>query len=397
MSALKESIKQNVESNFQSLIDIRRHLHQHPELSFEEVETAKFISKQLTDIGIEHQTDFGGHGLVGLIKGKNPEKKTVALRADIDALPIQETNEVDYKSKVDGKMHACGHDVHTTCLLGASKALHEIRNELEGTIKLIFQPAEEKLPGGASIMIKDGVLENPKVNSIFGQHVHPPLEVGTVAFRPGIMMASADEIYLTVKGKGGHAALPQNVIDPVLIASHIIVALQQITSRNAHPNVPTVLSFGKVIANGATNVIPYEVKIEGTFRTFDEEWRKVVHEKIRKIATGVAESMGGSCEVHIPKGYPHLRNNEALTLKTIDWAKEYLGAENVKEMPLRMTGEDFSFYTHHADACFYRLGTGNSAKGITSPVHTSTFDIDENALKVGAGLMAWLAVKELEA
>ncbi len=395
MEQLKKLIKQNIETQFSNLVDIRRHIHQHPELSFEEEETAKYISNELSKFGIEHQTNIGGYGIVGLIKGKNPEKKTLALRADIDALPIQETNTVDYKSKVAGKMHACGHDVHTTCLLGAANILNNIKDHFEGTIKLIFQPAEEKLPGGASIMIKEGVLENPKVNSIYGQHVHPPLQVGKVAFRSGMMMASADEIHLTVKGHGGHAALPQNIIDPVLIASHIIVGLQQITSRNAHPGVPTVISFGKVTANGATNVIPYEVKIEGTFRTFDEKWRKEVHQKIRKIATGIAESMGGSCEVNIPIGYPHLKNNKKLTNRTIDWAKEFLGAENVKEMPLRMTGEDFSFYTHYADACFYRLGTGNEAKGINSPVHTSTFDIDEDALKVGAGLMAWLAVKEL--
>lgn len=395
MEALKEKIKKKIETNFSELVAIRRHLHQHPELSFEETETAKYISNKLNEFKIEHQTNVGGNGIVGLIKGKNPSKKTVALRADIDALPIQETNSVDYKSKIDGKMHACGHDVHTTCLLGASSILNELKDEFEGTIKLIFQPAEEKLPGGASIMIADGVLENPKVNSIYGQHVHPPLQVGKVAFRPGMMMASADEIYITVKGQGGHAALPQNIIDPVLIASHIIVALQQITSRNAHPGTPTVLSFGKVIANGATNVIPYEVKIEGTFRTFDEDWRKEVHGKIKRIATGIAESMGGTCEVDIPRGYPHLRNNEQLTIQTIERAKEYLGEENVEEMPLRMTGEDFSFYTHHADACFYRLGTGNKAKGIVSPVHTSTFDIDEDALKVGAGLMAWLAINEL--
>lgn len=396
MEQIKASIKKITEENFDELVNIRRHIHEHPELSFEEIETAKFISQKLTEFGIEHQTNIGGHGIVGLIKGKNPDKKTVALRADIDALPIQETNAVDYKSKIDGKMHACGHDVHTTCLLGASNVLNQVKDHFEGTIKLIFQPAEEKLPGGASIMIDAGVLKNPTVDSIYGQHVHPPLEVGKVAFRPGMMMASADELYLTVKGHGGHAALPQNVVDPVVIAAHIIIGLQQITSRNANPGVPTVISFGKVIANGATNVIPYEVKIEGTFRTFDEEWRKEVHQKIKKMASGIAESMGGSCEVDIPRGYPHLKNNVELTNRTIDWAKEFLGEENVEEMPLRMTGEDFSFYTHHADACFYRLGTGNAAKGIVSPVHTSTFNIDEDALKVGAGLMAWLAIKELD-
>lgn len=395
MDFIKEKIQAKAKEKHDQLIGIRRHLHMHPELSFEEVETERYISEQLTALGIPHQTGVGGHGVVGLIEGKHPGKKVLALRGDIDALPIQETNTVDYKSQVDGKMHACGHDVHTTCLLGASAILNEIKEDLEGTIKLIFQPAEEKLPGGASIMIKEGVLEQPKVQSIFGQHVHPPLEVGKVAFRPGMMMASADEIYLTVKGRGGHAALPQNVIDPIVITSHIILALQQISSRRADPGIPTVISFGKVTANGATNVIPDEVKVEGTFRTFDETWRKEVHRLIREIAEGTAKSMGGSCEVHVPIGYPHLKNDEALTYRSIDWAREYLGEDQVEEMPLRMTGEDFSFYTHHADACFYRLGTGNKAKGITSPVHTSTFNIDEDALLTGSGLMAWLAYREL--
>ena len=395
MEQLIDQIKTNVDNQFSHLVDIRRHLHMHPELSYEEEETAKFISERLAEFEIEHQTNVGGHGIVGLIKGNQPEKKTIALRADIDALPITETNEVDYISKNVGKMHACGHDVHTTCLLGAAHTLNQIRQSFDGTIKLIFQPAEEKLPGGASIMIKEGVLDNPKVEKIYGQHVHPPLEVGKVAFRPGMMMASADEIHMTVRGRGGHAALPQNVIDPIVITSHIILGLQQIVSRNANPGTPSVISFGRIIADGATNVIPSKVEIKGTFRTFDENWRKEVHHKIHKIAKGIAESMGGSCEIHIPKGYPHLKNDIALTNQSIEWARSYLGAENVEEMPLRMTGEDFSYYTHHADACFYRLGTGNKAKGITSPVHTSTFNIDEDALKTGAGLMAWLAVNAL--
>jgi amidohydrolase len=395
MEKINQSIKEKIEAGHEDLVEIRRYLHQHPELSYEETETAKYISGQLNSYGIHHETDVGGHGVVGLIHGRDPHKKTVALRGDMDALPIQETNDVPYKSKNAGKMHACGHDVHTTCLLGASRVLNDLKDEFEGTVKLIFQPAEEKMPGGASIMIKEGVLENPPIDSIFGQHVHPPLEVGKVAFRPGMMMASADEIYLTVRGRGGHAALPQNVIDPVLITSHILIALQQIVSRRADPGMPTVLSFGKVTANGATNVIPDVVTVEGTFRTFDEKWRREVHALIRKVAGETAAAMGGSCEVRIPEGYPFLKNNDELTHRAINWAKEYLGEDNVEEMPLRMTGEDFAFFSHHADACFYRLGTGNTAKGIVSPVHTSTFDIDEDALKVGAGLMTWLAVKEL--
>ena len=395
MEKIKAHVKEKVEDYHNHVVGVRRYLHQHPELSYEETQTAQYISEQLNELDINHKNNIGGNGIVGIIEGINPTKKTVALRGDIDALPIQESSDVAYKSQNPGKMHACGHDVHTTCLLGASRVLNELKEQFEGTIKLIFQPAEEKMPGGASIMIKEGVLEQPKVNSIYGQHVHPPLEVGKVAFRAGMMMASADEIYMTIKGRGGHAALPQNVIDPVLISSHIIIALQQIVSRRANPALPTVLSFGKVTANGATNVIPDSVRIEGTFRTFDEKWRKEVLQLIKKIATGIAESMGGSCEIFMPAGYPFLKNDEALTNRSIDWAKEYLGTENVEEMPLRMTGEDFSYYTHHADACFYRLGTGNEAKGITSPVHTSTFDIDEDAMKVGVGLMAWLALKEL--
>lgn len=396
MEFLKEQIRQKASELHAEVVDVRRHLHRHPELSFEERETMAYISGRLREAGIEHACNVGGYGIVGLIRGNDPDRATVALRADIDALPIQEAGDSPYKSTVDGRMHACGHDVHTASLIGAARILHSLRDRFTGTVKLLFQPAEEKLPGGASIMIAEGVLENPKVKSIYGQHVHPPLRAGKVAFRPGIMMASADELYLTVRGRGGHAALPQNVVDPVLISAHIITAIQQIVSRNADPNVPTVISFGKVEAKGATNIIPDEVKLEGTFRTFDEAWRTEVHGLIRRIATGIAESMGGSCEVHIPLGYPHLRNHEALTQRSMDWASEYLGAENVELMPLRMTGEDFAYYTHHADACFYRLGTGNPEKGIDSPVHTPTFDIDEDALLTGAGLMAWLAVRELD-
>lgn len=394
-TSIIDRIKQSANEFSTQLIEIRRHLHTHPELSFEEKETAKFIATQLDKLGITYQKDIGGHGIVGLIKGNNPDQQTIALRADIDALPIHEKNKVSYCSVNEGKMHACGHDVHTTCLIGALKILNEIKDNFEGQIKFIFQPAEEKLPGGASILIQEGVLENPKVEKIFGEHVLPQLETGKVAFRSGISMASSDEIFITIKGNGGHGAVPNLAVDTVLIASHIVIALQQIVSRNANPIMPSVLTIGKFIANGATNVIPEEVKMEGTFRTFDEKWRADAKIKIVQIATSIAESMGAEIEIDIAHGYPFLKNDEEITQKAIANAKLYLGEQNVEELPIRMTAEDFSYYTQVVPACFYRLGTGNIEKGITSSIHTPTFDVDENCLEIGAGLMAWLAFREL--
>lgn len=394
---LKEKIKQLAKASHVEIVEIRRHLHSHPELSFQEVETGKFISRKLGEWGIPHEHGWGGNGVVGIIEGKKAGKKVIALRADIDALPIQEANDVPYKSRNQGVMHACGHDVHTSSLLGAAKILQELRSEFGGIVKLIFQPAEEKLPGGASILIKEGVLKNPRPESILGQHVLPSLESGKVGFRPGMFMASADEIYVTVKGKGGHGAMPHDCIDPVLIAAHILVALQQIVSRSSNPIIPSVLTFGKIYsAGGATNVIPNEVKVEGTFRTMDEKWRSEAHFKMKKMAEGLAGSMGGSCDFEIMKGYPFLKNDETLTLRARQSAVEYLGAENVIDLPIRMTAEDFAFYSQEMPACFYRLGTGNATKGITSPIHTNTFDVDENSLIPGMGLMSWLAVNELD-
>jgi amidohydrolase len=393
---LKNRIKSLAQSFANDTIKIRRHLHAHPELSFEEHQTMQFVSEQLTSIGLEYQKGVAGTGVVSLIKGKNPDQKVVALRADLDALPINEKNEVEYKSKNQGVMHACGHDVHTSSLLGAARILNEVRDQFEGTIKLIFQPGEEKTPGGASIMIKEGVLRNPAPSRILGQHVAPQIPVGKVGFREGMYMASADELYVTVKGKGGHGAMPDFNIDPVIISAHILVALQQIVSRYANPKVPCVLSFGKVIAEGATNVIPDQVYIEGTFRTMNEKWRADAHIKMKKMAEGIAESMGATCDFNIVKGYPFLVNEPELTKRMKSFAIDYMGADNVIDLDLWMAAEDFSYYSQEIDACFYRLGVRNEEKGLISSVHTPTFNIDEDALEIATGLMAWLAVNELQ-
>ncbi len=391
-----ERIQHLAESHHRDIIAIRRHLHMHPELSFQEHETSHYVSLRLTDMGIAFKDKVADTGLVALIEGKNPSKKTIALRADMDALPITEANDVPYKSKNIGVMHACGHDVHTASLLGAAAILNELKDEFEGTIKLIFQPGEEKLPGGASMMIAEGVMENPRPTCILGQHVMPLIPVGKVGFRSGIYMASTDELYLRVKGKGGHGAMPHLNIDPVLITAHLIVAMQQIVSRVANPTMPSVLSFGKIIANGATNVIPNEVYIEGTFRTLDEKWRMEAHKHMLDLAHQLVQSMGGILEFEIRKGYPVLFNDEELTKKTKAGAIEYLGNENVVDLDIWMAAEDFAFYSQISKACFYRLGTRNESKGIISTVHTATFDIDEEALKTGMGLMAWLAIRELK-
>ena len=394
---MKEKIKQLVADNASEILDIRRYLHANPELSFKEYETSKFVTSQLDKWGVSYKSGFVETGIVAHIEGKNPSSKVIALRGDMDALPIIEANNVPYKSKNEGVMHACGHDVHTSCVMGAAKTLHSLRDEFEGTVKIIFQPGEERLPGGASLMIKEGALENPKASSIVGQHVLPELAVGKVGFRSGMYMASADEVHFTVTGKGGHAALPHYLIDPVLITSHIIVALQQLVSRRTKPGVPCVLSFGSVHANGATNVIPNEVHVQGTFRTMDEEWRKEAHIIMKKMAEEMASSMGATCDFRVDVGYPFVYNDEVVTEFARDVAKDYLGEENVVELDMRMTGEDFSFYTQHMPGCFYRLGVGNVAKGLTSGLHTPTFNVDEKCLEVGTGLMAYIAFQQLHA
>ena len=394
MKITTEQIRLLAETHFADVLAMRRHLHMHPELSYQEVETSSFVAAQLQRLGLEVQTGIGGHGLTAFIRGNNPESRLVALRADMDALPIVEQNDVDYKSKREGVMHACGHDVHTSSLLGAAIILNELRDQFDGTIQLVFQPAEEVLPGGASLMLKDGVFAKRKPQAIFGQHVYPELPAGKIGLKPGVYMASTDELYVTVKGRGGHGAKPDRNIDPVLIASHLIVALQQVVSRWSSPAMPSVLSFGKVIANGATNIIPNEVKLEGTFRTFDERWRKDAHERMVALAEGLVKGMGGEVDFRIEVGYPVLKNDESLTIATRELAVEYLGSENVVDLDVRMTAEDFAYYGHEMPGCFYRLGTASPIDETKSfSVHHPRFDIDEEALKTGMGLMAWIAVQ----
>ncbi|MBL7738037.1 MAG: amidohydrolase [Chitinophagaceae bacterium] len=370
-------------------IEIRHHLHAHPELSYQEFETSKFVQAKLKEQGIPFEIK-ATTGVIGLIEGKNPGKRIVALRADMDALPIKEENDVIYKSKHEGVMHACGHDVHTTCLLGAARILNELKNEWEGTVKLIFQPGEEKNPGGASLLIKEGVLENPEPSCIFGLHVHPGLPVGKMSFRGGKVMASADELYITIKGKGGHAASPHLCTDPILIASHLIISLQQIVSRNNNPHNPTVLSITSFQGGTTTNVIPNEVKLKGTFRAMDEEWRFKAHDLIRKMATDLVHSMGGEIDLLIDVGYPSVYNHETLNEATRRKAEEFIGEKNVEETEPRMGAEDFGYYSQEIPGCFFRLGVMNEKKGIISGVHTPTFNIDENAIETGIGMMAWL-------
>ena len=394
MPSLAQKVQQFSNDILQDTIDTRRYIHANPELSFEEFNTCEYVKNKLITLGLEPEI-IAKTGLVALIKGKNPDKKIVALRADMDALPIIEQNDVEYKSKNEGVMHACGHDVHTSSLLSCAKILVSFKDQFEGTVKLIFQPGEEKLPGGASIMIKEGALENPRPKNIIGQHVMTFIEAGKVGFRSGMYMASSDELFMTIKGKGGHGAMPEQNIDPITITSTIIVAIQQIVSRSASPKVPTVLSFGKISGNGATNVIPDFVKVEGTFRTMDEVWRKEAHVKMRKLAEGIAESMGAVCEFEIRNGYPFLQNEPKLAAELKSYAIEYMGQDNVIDLDLWMASEDFSYYSQEINANFYRLGVRNESKGITSGVHTPTFNVDEKCLEVGPGLMAYLTLRQL--
>lgn len=395
MKHLQAKIRQLSQANQAQIVAIRRHIHAHPELSFQEYNTAKFIAQTLKDMGLAVQEGIADTGLMVQIEGKNPSKNIVALRADIDALPIQEENQVSYKSQVDGVMHACGHDVHTSSLIGTTMILHQLKEEFEGTIKLIFQPAEEKAPGGAIAMIREGVLENPAPSVILAQHVSSLIPAGKIGFTKGTVMASTDEIHLTIKGKGGHAATPHLTVDPVLIAAHLIVALQQIVSRNADPIKACVLSICKVTAGEATNVIPEVAHLAGTLRTIDEVFRQEAKQRITQLCQSIAAGMGGSCEVNFVQGYPPTYNDPTLTTRTMQAAEEYMGADKVQYMDMCMAGEDFAYFAQQIPGCYYLLGIQNKKMGIDSFVHTPTFNVDEEVLAIAPGLMAWLAINEL--
>lgn len=390
----KETVLKSVEKVFDQIIKDRRHLHAHPELSFHEEKTAAYIQQQLDDLGVSWEP-CTKNGIVALISGSIPSDKVTGIRADIDALPIKEENDVSYRSVNDGVMHACGHDVHTSCLLGVIRVLVLLKEQFAGTVKFIFQPAEEKFPGGAAGMVSAGALNHPAPFTILAQHVMPELEAGKIGIKEGLYAASNDEIFITVHGKGGHGSQPDAVIDPISIAAQVIVSLQQIVSRKASPVVPTVLSFGKIIGNGATNIIPDKVYIEGTLRTFDPEWRREAHQLIEKTAIGIAEALGARCDVKI-QGFPNVFNDPAYTQDIKEWAIEFLGKENVVNLPLWMAGEDFGEFTADTPGCYYRIGTGNKENGITAPLHNTRFDVDEKpALELGTALMAYLTLKTL--
>jgi len=389
-SELKKTIERLSNELFEKVKLYREHIHANPELSYQEHKTMAYVSEQLTKLGIEHVTKVGDTGIVAIIRNSNhaTDAACIGLRADLDALPIHEENEIPFKSTVDGVMHACGHDVHTSILLGAAEILNELKDQLPQPVKLVFQPGEEKNPGGATYMIRDGALENPKVKEMYALHVFPDMEVGKVGFKEGIYMASCDEIYITINGKGGHGATPHQCIDPIAIGAEIILNLQTIVSRKCDPKIPCVLSFGHFEALGATNVIPSKALLKGTFRTMNETWRSEALELISKQVNGIAASNGATVELEISKGYPYLENDPKVTASMRSKAQSFLGEDKVEELPIRLTSEDFSYYSQVVPVCFFRLGVRNEALGIVYGVHHPKFNIDDNALKIGMQMMA---------
>ena len=389
---LAEKIRIKVNTHFDEIVGIRRHLHQYPELSFQEFETSRFIAGKLKEYGIDFKS-VAETGIVAVITGKKGwNNRSVALRSELDALPVTEETDLPFRSANPGVMHACGHDVHTACLLGSARIIKELEDDFSGSVFLVFQPGEESLPGGAKMMLDNNLFEGRKPELIIAQHVLPELDAGYAGLKSGLYMASGDEIFISLTGKGGHGAMPHITTDTVVAMSQVVIALQQVSSRFAPPNIPTVLSFGKFIANGATNVIPKEVILEGTFRTMDETWRAKAHEIITGIATKTASSLGASCRVEIRKGYPVLYNDPVKTGRARKLMEEFLGPDKVRDLPLRMTSEDFAWFAMKYPAVFYRIGTGRPDKMLHSP----DFDIDEQSMITGSGLPVWLALSFLD-
>ena len=382
---LKEFLSTKVSAIYEKIKGYREHLHQNPELSYKEFNTMEYVAAKLKEIGIPYEKGVAGTGIIGIIRSsKHSENQAcIGLRADLDALPIQEQNTASYKSKVDGIMHACGHDVHTSILLGAAEILFELREDLEHPVKLIFQPGEEKNPGGASLLIEAGVLENPKVKEMYALHVFPELEVGKLGMRSGLYMASSDELHLEIIGVGGHGAMPEKCINPILIGSEFIIEAQNIIHKSCPKEVPCVISFGHFDALGATNVIPDRAEIKGTFRTMNEEWRGKAAILLMDLANKLENKYKGNVNLEISKGYPFLKNDEELTEKLKAKFESFFGPEKIEGLALRMTSEDFSFYSQTIPVCFFRLGVGNKEKGIIYSVHHPKFDIDSACLKTG--------------
>ncbi len=391
----KDHIHKILLNSSSELIEIREHLHRHPELSFKEFNTSAFICSKLNEMGVKYQSGIAGTGIVGTISGNNPHSKCIALRADMDALPIQEMNDVSYKSLHDGVMHACGHDVHTTCLLGAAKVLNELKDMFNGTVKLIFQPAEELLPGGASIMIKEGVLRNPEVEKIMALHVFPSLEVGKLGFKSGAYMAACDELYLSVEGIGGHAALTKEYNNPILALAELLPKLSDYVKTESDDKKPYVFSFGKLIADGATNIVPNKAQADGTFRTMDETWRTKMHQKMVMFVDEFLETKKLRGKLNIKKGYPNLFNDVDFTQSVKTSAIAYFGKENVVDINKRMTAEDFAYYSQEIPACFFRLGVRNKEQGIVHEVHHPNFDVDKDSIVNGAAALAYFSLKEM--
>lgn len=396
MTELKNKIKALASEIENEVLSIRRHIHANPELSFKEENTSKYICSKLDELGIEYRSGIAEYGILGVIKGEKGAGKTIALRADMDALPIVEENNLEFKSCNHGVMHACGHDIHSASLLGTAKVLNQLKSEFAGTILLIFQLGEERIPGGAHLMLEDGLFRDYTPDYIIGQHVYPELPAGEVGMRPGAYMASADEIFITVKSTGGHAALPHNTVDTVLMASQIVVSLQQIVSRFIPTQIPSVLSFGNVVCNSVMNVIPETVELQGTFRIMNEEWRYKTHDKIRAIVNGIVDGMGGECDIDIKVGFPSVYNNPELTTNSLDAARQFLGEDKVTELDIRMTAEDFAFYAQKYPATFYRLGVGYTDGTKSGGLHSPSFLANEDALKTGVETMSYLALNALK-